>query len=221
MISKFDPLVRVLVADDHRMVREGIRTMLKEARSRRTFEVREAESSEEAVQKALSEDYQVVLMDFHLPGRGGAKATELILARRPDIAVLAISSYGERVYVDQMIAAGALGYILKNIEPDTLAEAIRTVMAGKYFYSNEIAVQLIDDKVRPGARDPLASLTSREREVFQEILQGKPNRVIAQKLHVDKRTVDKHRENLMAKLGVKNAMELAKFGIRLGLLKGL
>jgi two-component system, NarL family, nitrate/nitrite response regulator NarL len=215
--------IRILIADDHRMVREGIRTMLSETKSARKFEVDEAETLEEAVAKARAGGYDVILMDYHLPGEvhyGGAKATELIRLRDPDARVLAISSYDELAYVERMEAAGAKGYVLKNIEADTLVVAIKTVMAGRPFYSNEIALKKMEPRPARREESPLDRLSPREREVLEAILAGGTNRVIAASLGIDKRTVDKHREHLMAKLGVRNAIGLVQVGLRLGLIKG-
>jgi DNA-binding NarL/FixJ family response regulator len=195
--------------------------MLSEVRSYYRFEVEEAENSEETIAKVMSGDYDVVLMDYVLPGLGGHKTTEIILSRSPGVAVLGISYYDERSYVDRMVGAGAKGYILKNIEPDTLACAIKTVMGGKFFYSNEIALKLLETKpIRPIKVDALALLTPREKEVFRAIMGGMLDREIAEQLCIGKRTVDKHRQHLMAKLGARNAIELVQAGVRMGMVPG-
>ena len=160
----------------------------------------------------------VLLMDYNLPGRGGAKATELILKKHSGIRVLGLSNYENRSYVEQMVQAGARGYVLKNIEPDTLAVAIRTVFAGKAFYSNEIAMQWIALSRAQERPDPLERLTTREREVLRQILAGSRDKEIAAQLFISKRTVDKHRQNLMAKLGVRNAVELVQAAMRMGVM---
>jgi len=210
--------VRVLVADSYRVVRMGIRVMLGETRSYRRFEVEEAETTEEALAKAVTGNIRVVLMDYDLPGRGGPKATELILSRRPDVCVLGLSFSDERSRIEQMVSAGAKGCVLKNIEPDTLGVAIQTVMSGKLFYSNELALKLLEPRtVRPTLSE-LARLTAREQEIFRAILGGLRDREIAEQLGIGKRTVDKHREHLMGKLGARNAVELVRVGVRLGLM---
>jgi DNA-binding NarL/FixJ family response regulator len=217
MAPKEMPPVRILIADDHRMVREGLRAMLSLTSAKLRFEIQEAETTEEAIAKNAAQPYDVVLMDYHLPGRGGPKATEIILDRHPSVAVVCLSSYDERFHVDRMLAAGAKGYILKNIEPDTLVFAIKTVLAGRPFYSNEIALKLMDPRLIQPEIDPLARLTPREREVFRLILSGLRDREIAEKMGVGKRAIDKHRQHLMAKLSARNAVELVQAGVRMRL----
>jgi DNA-binding NarL/FixJ family response regulator len=127
---------------------------------------------EEAIRLNMEASFDVILMDYHLPGRGGPKATEIILQRRPAVRGLGLSSYNERSYVDRMMAAGARGYILKNVEPLMLVTAIKTVLAGKLFYSNEIALKLLEPPVTRRVEGSLAILSPREREVFRFVLAG-------------------------------------------------
>jgi len=177
----------------------------------------EVETTEQAIDKSTANRYNVILMDCHLPGRGGPKAMKLILKKRPEARILALSSNNERSSVKRMMDAGAWGYmyILKNIEPGTLVTAIRTVLSGKHFYSNEIAFKLLEPA---GSRPVLNRLTDRERQIFRLILQGMIDREIAGELGIAKQTVDKHRENLRKKLGARNALELVQAGIRMGIL---
>jgi len=210
--------IRLLVADDHRMIRAGVRAMLSLSSTGMSVDLDEAETTEEAMEMAKAVRYDVILMDYQLPGRGGAKATELIHKKYPEIRVLCLSNYDERTYVEKMIQAGAMGYVLKNIEPDTLISAIRSVMSGRPFYSNEIAIRSMDNRVLPQLAGPLDRLTSREKEIFRLIMAGLRDNEIAQRTFIAKRTVDKHRQNLMAKLGAHNAAELVHAGIRFGLM---
>jgi DNA-binding NarL/FixJ family response regulator len=210
--------IRVLVADDHRMVRAGIRAMLSLSSTGVLCVVDEAETTEEVMEKAEAGRYDVILMDYNFPGRGGAKATELVLKRHPSLCVLGLSAYEERSYVERMVQAGARGYLLKNVEPDTLVTAIRSVLAGKPFYSNEIALKWMDARMRPQGLGPFERLTAREREVFSLVMAGLRDWEIAGRMFVSKRTVDKHRQNLMAKLGARNAVELVQAGVRMGMM---
>jgi DNA-binding NarL/FixJ family response regulator len=201
------------------MVRAGIRAMLAASTATLRADIEEAETTEEAIARCSTGAFDIVLMDFHLPGRGGPKATEMILQKRPGVRILCLSSYDERSYVDSMMAAGASGYILKNVEPDTLVSAIKTVMAGKFFYSNEIALKLLEPRpVRTGPGES-ALLSAREKEVFKLILSGLKDREVAEKMGIAKRTVDKHRQNLMAKLNARNAVELVQAAVRMGWVK--
>jgi len=213
--SRLTP-VRILVADNHRVIRAGIRVLLAEKGPGRPFEVEEAATTEEAIDKVFSSKFDIVLIEYGLPGRGGPKATEIILKRRPDIRILGWSYTDERVPVEQMLNAGAKGYLLKNIELETLLSAIWTVLGGKRFFSNEIALQLMAHApVSPP--DRLDLLTDREKLVFRLILEGLPDREVAVRLSISKRTVDKHRQRLMAKLGVRNAVGLVQAGVKMGL----
>ena len=211
-------MYRVLLADDHPVVRAGIRTMLSAAGAWDHWDLDEAQSSEEAVGRATVEVYDLVLMDYRLPGRGGDVATRLILEERPETKVLALSNYEDRGYVLRMKEAGARGYLLKNAGTDTLLLAMRTVLSGRPYYSSEVAVSLMDMRLQgpPGA----ARLTEREQEVLGLILKGWKNREIADRWFIDKRTVDKHRQNLMAKIGVRSAVELVQWAWAAGLCTG-
>lgn len=219
MIREQPPPVRVLIADDHRMIRAGIRAMLSLTTTQVRCELDEAETTEQAMDKADRLPFDVILMDVHLPGRGGVKATELILRRHPAVRILGLSSYDELTYVEKMLNAGARGYLLKNVEPDTLVSAIRSVMEGKRFFSNEIGLKLMDPRLNPSSPSPLERLTAREKEILGQILAGFTDREIGARLSVSKRTVDKHRQHIMRKLAVRNAVELAEAGLRLRLVK--
>jgi DNA-binding NarL/FixJ family response regulator len=207
----------VLVADHHGIVRAGITAILSAARAGQRYELTEAATSEEALEKIRSGRYDVVLVRYELAGRGGIKTTELILQRAPDLPVLGLMETADREATERMVAAGARGCILTSIEPDTLEAAIRTVIAGRSFYSNEIALLLLEPGVGP-LESRMPRLTEREKEVFRGILKGLRNREIATQLGIGKRTVDKHRQRLNAKLGVRTAVALVEAGMRLGLL---
>jgi DNA-binding NarL/FixJ family response regulator len=219
MYAKFTTPVRILVADNHRLLRIGLEVMLQEMSSRQRFEVEQAETTEEAITKVVAGDFHVVVIDYHLPGRGGPKATELMVARRPDIHILGWSYYADRTHAEQMIQAGAKGYLLKNIEQETLLSAIRTVMGGKRFYCNEIAQRMLEPVTVHPVRDKINTLSQREKEVFRLVLEGLRSREIAGKLNISIRTVDKHKEHLVRKLGVKNAHGLVLAGLQLGLVR--
>ena len=217
MCARVTPPVRVLIADHHRIVRIGVRIMLSELSTWQRYEVEEAETTEEAIYKVLNGDIQVVLMDYHLPGRGAPKATQIILARKPAVFVIGLSNSDDPGFAEQMIAAGGKGLILKNIEEDTLLVAIRTVISGKFFYSNEVALRMLEPRTQPPL-SPLDRLTTREREVLIAILGGLKDREIGGRMGISKRTVDKHRQNMMSKIGARNAVELVQTALRLGLI---
>jgi DNA-binding NarL/FixJ family response regulator len=211
--------VRVLVADSHRMVREGVRVMLQEVGDGwDRYIVDMAGTGEEVMAKTTDGDYSVVLVDYWLPGRGGVKATELLLAKRPGCCILGLAYTDERGWAERMVAAGARGLVVKNIGAETLATAIRTVIEGKRFYSNEVALRLLEPVAVEGPGDKGAALSGREREVLRLILEGWRDREVAERLGIGKRTVDKHRQHLMAKLGVHSAVGLVRAAMGLGMM---
>jgi len=208
----------VLVADQHRIVRAGIKALLSELSSWQRFEVDEAETTEEAIARLASGNYPVVLMECSLPGRGGIKATETILARWPSTCVIALADTDDAVQAERILRAGAKGCILRNVGLDTLVGAIRTAMSGRCFLSNEIAQQLL--KRKAGSKeDQLERLTAREKQVFLSILAGLGDREIAAEMGIAKRTVDKHRQHINYKLGTRTPLELLQAGLRLGLVR--
>jgi len=210
--------IRVLIADDHRMIRAGVRALLSAPSLPVRCIVEESETTTQTMEKIDTADFDVILMDYQFPDDGGVQATEMILQHRPQACILCLSSYDERTYAEKMIRAGAMGYILKNVEPDTLLSAIRTVMNGKRFYSNEIALKWMDSSMSARTRTLLDRLTTREKEVFRQILTGLHDREIAERLFLSKRTIDKHRQNLMAKLGAHNAVELVQAAVTMGMM---
>lgn len=212
------PLLRILVADHHPIIRAGIKALLAETSSWQRFEVGEAESTEEAFALVASGEFSVVLMDYNLPGMGGIKAVQIVKSRWPAIAVIALTDSDDGERAERIVKAGAKGCILRNVGRDTLLAVIRTVMAGGVFYSNEIAQQLLGRSkvIKPVA---LERLTAREKEVFLAILNGLTDSEIAERLHISRRTIDKHRQHIHYKLGTRTPLQLVQAGLRLGLIR--
>jgi DNA-binding NarL/FixJ family response regulator len=176
------------------------------------FEIDEAENGEVAVQKILKKNFDIVLIDYQLPGMSGTETLQKIHLYKKDVKVLALSNYDELSYVKSMINEGANGYILKNIEPAQLVHAIQAVLTGSSYYSNEVALKLIDsarasDNFIPAIKN---RLTKRELEILKMIALEMTNDQIAKGLFISKRTVDTHRQNLLNKLHVKNTAGLIK-----------
>lgn len=204
--------IRLLIIDDHQMVRDGIRVMLESRVDLQHFELDEAENGELGIQKILKRNYDIVLIDYQLPGMSGTETLKKIRLYKKDMKVLALSNYDELSYVKSMINEGANGYILKNIEPSQLVHAIQSVLGGSSYYSNEVALKLIDsarttDNIIPANK---SRLTKRELEVLKMIALEMTNDEIAKGLFISKRTVDTHRQNLLNKLHVKNTAGLIK-----------
>jgi DNA-binding NarL/FixJ family response regulator len=203
-----EPMIEVLLVDDHSLVRRGFRRMLDDAPQIRV--VGEAEDGPRAVALALELRPHVVVMDFALPGMNGAAATSQILRGAPEIAVLILSMHAEASYVRTCLDAGARGYLLKNAMDLEMVSAIRQVAAGQ---------QVLDPRLGPigEAQSPAQRLSPRELEVLQWIVHGKSNKEIAALLGVSVNTVAVHRANIMQTLGIHNTADLVVHAIRQGL----
>ena len=202
--------IKILIVDDHQMIRDGVRTMLESQIDNYKFIITEASSGEEALVKVQKTDFDMILMDYQLPKMNGAETVYHILIYKPESRILALSNYDEYKYVKNIIDAGAKGYILKNIGPSELVTAIDTIMAGKFYYANDIAVKLINKTGDEERTIKNIRITKREIEVLKLIAGEMSNKEIAQQLNIEKRTVDAHRQNLLNKLSAKNTVSLVK-----------
>jgi DNA-binding NarL/FixJ family response regulator len=215
-------MCKVLIVDDHAMVREGIRYILESYSLKRFFEVDEASNGAESVEKTQTVQYDIILMDYQMPVMSGKEAISAIIANNPDAKILVISNYDEYDCVQSVIKAGARGYVLKNIEPQDLILAIDAVVAGKYYYSNDIAVKLIHFPAEEPSHEDESeceTLTKREIGIIHMIYMEKTNEEIAHDLLLSKSTVDSHRQRILRKLKVKNTVGLIKIAIERGLIK--
>jgi len=203
-----DTLITVLLVDDHLLVRRGFRRMLEDDPAIRV--VGEAGDGPEAVDLALARRPRVVVMDFALPSLNGALATRRIAAAAPEIAVLILSMHPEPAYVRNCFDAGARGYLLKNAMDLELVDAVKAVAAGR---------RVLDPRLAPPGDSPEAvpSLSARELEVLQLIVNGKSNKDIAAMLSLSANTVAVHRANIMQALDIHNTAELVVYAIRHGL----
>ena len=210
------PIIQLLLVDDHKMVRDGLRMMLGSLKKILQFEIDEAESGEEALKKINRKDYQLIIIDYRMPGISGAETITRIMRYKSNIKILALSNYDELPYIQGMLDAGAHGYVLKNIEPAQLLLAIKTILSGKIYYSNEVANKIIEGPQKEIITnvERVQKLTKREIEVLKLIAMEMTNEEIAQTLVLGKRTVDAHRQNLLNKLNVKNTVGLIKFAYK-------
>ncbi|NUQ38492.1 MAG: response regulator transcription factor [Caldilineales bacterium] len=208
--------IRLLLVDDHEIVRAGLR-MLFLAEPDIAI-VGEAGSGEEAVQAARTLQPDVVLMDVALPGISGIEATRRIKASFPQVAILALTMYEDEQYFFQMLDAGASGYVPKRAAADDLVSAIRVVHQGNVFLYPSLAKLLVSDYLHheEGETVEKGVLTRREQEVLTLIAEGLTNREIAETLVISPKTVDRHRENIMNKLGLHNRVDLVKYAIEKG-----
>lgn len=211
--------ITLILADDHTMVRSGLRMLLETQSDMRI--VGEAENGAEAVRKVMSLKPDVVLMDVQMPDMNGIEATREIKKIMPETAVLALTIYEDDQYFFEMLKAGASGYVPKRAAPDDLVNAIRTVARGDVFLFPTLATRLVQDFVnRQGTDTPPVSdeITTREQEVLTLIGAGMTNAAIGEQLGISVKTVDRHRENIMHKLNMHNRVELVKYAIRVGLI---
>jgi two-component system nitrate/nitrite response regulator NarL len=214
--------IRVLVVDDHAVVREGIRHVLS---AQQGFDViGEAANGVEAVTRAEELRPDVVLLDISMPGGTGLEATPVLLQRLPGVRVLILSVHDHEEYVLQSVRAGAHGYLRKDSSPAELREAVRTVHQGEAFFSAPVARQLSAalraDAERQQRTSRLDALTARERDVLVGVAGGSTNKEIAAHLGISPRTVESHRESLMKKLGIRTVAGLTRFAVEEGLITG-
>lgn len=212
--------VRLLIADDNDLFREGLVSLL--SRFDDVAVIAEAHAGEEAVQQSLAQRPDVILMDYMMPGIGGVEATRRIVAEAPDAAIsmLTVSETDENVFA--AVRAGARGYLLKSVDLDTLHDAILTLATGGTVVTPHLATRLLDEFVRltPAAREPSPAvnlLTEREREVLNLVAQGLGNREIAERLVIAENTVKVHLRNILDKLQLRNRQHAAAFAVQEGL----
>jgi len=209
--------IKILVADDHPVVRKGLQSCL--GRQDRLKIVGEASDGDEALKKTRELSPDVVLMDISMPGMNGLAVTEVLRKDHPDVKVLVLSVHNNRDYIFRIIQAGAHGFISKEAPPDELLRAIESVYAGEPFFSPEIAKAALNQLVSSGGKkDPFAQLTSREREVLVLIAEGQSNKEIANKLGIGVRTIETHRERIMRPLDIHSVAGLTHFAIANGMI---
>ncbi len=214
-------ILKILIIDDHQLIRDGIKTMLSSQDHKYVFHILEAECCEEGIMKVIAEDFDIVLIDYQMPDGVGSDALAKILSIKPKTKFLALSSYDEYACVLKMIEAGASGYILKNISPSELLLAIETVLAGKKYYAKEINEKiktLKRKKITGKTHKDKFGISNRQIQILKLISNGMTNEEIARKLKLAKRTIDTHRQNLLTKLGVHNTAALIKKAIELSIL---
>jgi len=211
--------LRVLIVDDHGIVRAGIRSLLDGQSDMEV--VGEAAGGEEAIEKANELKPDLVLMDIAMPGMNGIEATRRIKEELPDTSVLVLSMHDDEEFFFPVLRAGASGYILKEAEPQELLYAIRTVHLGHIFLSPAVATALLEGFVTAlpeNQEENYGSLTRREKEVLKLAAAGKTNREMAEVLFLSSRTVEKYRQAVMHKLGLARREDLTKYAIRRGLI---
>ncbi len=209
--------IRVLIADDHRILREGVRSLL--AGSPDIEVVGEAADGREAIELTAKLLPDVVLMDIAMPGLGGLEATLELRRDHPRTRILVLTQYEDREYVRRFLKAGVSGFVLKRAAGQALVDAIRAVHRGGLVLDPEVAREAFEEHGRPAAEDPWESLTDREKQVFKLIAEGRSSKEVAALLEISVKTAMTHREHLMGKLQIHNRADLVRLALKLGVVR--
>ncbi|MEU6674241.1 response regulator transcription factor [Streptomyces sp. NPDC046925] len=212
--------IRILLADDHALVRRGVRLILD--REPDLEVVAEAGDGAEAIDQVRAHEVDLAVMDVAMPRMTGLQATRELLALKPDVRVLMLTMHDNEQYFFQALKAGASGYVLKSVADRDLVAACRAAMRDEPFLYPGAVTALIRkhlDRVRQGEEPPEQVLTAREEEVLKLVAEGHSSKEIAEMLFISIKTVHRHRENLLHKLGMRDRLELTRYAIRVGLIE--
>lgn len=213
-------MTRILIADDHLVMRAGLRLLLERHEDFQV--VAEADDGRQAVDLASSCKPDVAVVDVAMPNLNGIEATRLMLAENPAIAVVVLSMHTDETYVMRALRSGAKAYLLKSSAETDLIQAVRAVRAGKSFFSPEVSRMLLEDYVRQmgqkGVEDSYDLLTAREREILQLIAEGNANKDVAAHLNLSLHTVETHRTKILQKLNLHSVPELILYAVRKGII---
>jgi DNA-binding NarL/FixJ family response regulator len=212
-------VTRILIADDHSIVRSGLKKVLD---SKADMEVvAEAEDGAEAVEKALKEDVHLVILDVSMPRKTGIQAAAELHKRKPELKVLMLSMHDSEQFLFEALKAGASGYVLKSGADTDIVDAVRAAMRGNSYLYPSAVTTLVRDYVERGGRgeEQFDVLTPRELEVLKLIAEAQTSKEIAQQLFISIKTVERHRQNILDKLGMRDRVELTRYAIRRGLIQ--
>ena len=209
-------MIRVLIADDHAVVAEGLKSLIEAQSDMQVVAI--AADGREAVRRVEELQPDVVLMDLSMPELNGADATRVILEQDPARKVIVLSMYADHEYVRRALKAGALGYVVKRSAAKDVVEAIRSVQNGQRYISPAVADAVIEEGGKAGKEDRLARLSTREREVLQLLAEGRTGSEIAQRLSLSPKTVETYRARLVEKLGIRDVAGLVRFAIQKGII---
>ena len=213
--------LRILVADDHTLFRQGLRRVLEEQPGWQV--VAEASDGAEAVRRTSECEPNIAILDIAMPRLNGVDAARQIARRLPAVRILIVSMYSDELYVTQALQAGAHGFILKDSADADLIRAVKDLARGKSFFSPEVTKVVLDDYVRHlaarGITDRFEALSEREREVFQLIAEGRSNKDIATLLNLSPGTIETHRAHIMEKLDVHSVAEIVLYAVRKGVVR--
>ena len=219
-MNKRKKKIRLLLVDDHPVVRRGMRSCLEGIRHVEVVD--EAVDGREAMEKVRALSPDIVLMDIDMPNMNGLEATKLLREEFPDTRVLILSIHTNKEYVLQIIRSGAQGYVLKDASPADLVRAIESVDSGEPFFSPDISQIVLNQYLEEAGADAAGDavkLTTRERQVLAMIAGGQSNKEMANELNVGVRTIETHRERVMNKLNIHSVAGLTKYAITNGIVK--
>ena len=207
--------LKLYIVDDHKLFREGLKLLL----STQDFvqHIYEASNGREFVENLALADCDVVLMDIEMPEMNGIEATEAALRLKPGLKIIVLSMYGDEQYYYKMVDAGVKGFVLKNSGIEKVVAAIRKVADGENYFSEELLMNILSNMREGGKSEPEVpdnEISEREMEILYHVCLGLSNQEIADKLFISKRTVDKHRANLLSKTGCKNTAALVMYAIK-------
>lgn len=211
-------LIKILLVDDHPMIRHGIKALLNDVEN---LEVTgEASNGKEAIEQYKSGDFDLIIMDIKMPVMDGTEATKELVKVNPNVKILGLSMYDEHRFITKMLQSGAMGYILKNTGKEELIKAVEKLIAGENYFSSEVSNIMMSrflsnksEKAKDTFANMNVTLTKRETEIIRMISNEMTNSEIAQELNISPRTVDAHRRNLLQKLDVKNTAGLVRYAI--------
>jgi DNA-binding NarL/FixJ family response regulator len=210
--------IRILLADDHQLIRDGLRALI--AAEQDMIVVAEAENGRDAVDLVKQHTPDIVVMDINMPDLNGIDATKIILKENPEVKVIALSVHSTSRFVKEMLKAGVSGYLVKHCAYEELATAIRIVMKDKPYLSSQIIGTVMDDyatNFQSKKKSVFSVLSSREREILQLVAEGLTSEDIADRLFISKKTVSSHRRQIMKKLNLNSVAELTRYAISEGL----
>lgn len=214
-------MIKVLLVDDHKMIRDGVRSMLSQMKNIKV--VGECSNGNEAIAylKENNDDVDIIIMDINMPILNGIEATQQLVANDVKAKIIAMTMRGEDKYISKMLAAGAVGYILKDSGKDELFKAIIDVHGGEKYFSNEVRISLVSSYLNKKSTNGLYpdEFSAREIEVLICISEGLTNKLTGEKLFISSRTVETHRRNMLQKACVNNTIELIKYGIKNGIIE--
>jgi DNA-binding NarL/FixJ family response regulator len=211
--------IRILIADDHKITRQGLRSLLEKEDDMEV--VAEAEDGRSAVKLVSEVQPDVVIMDVSMPDLNGIVACRQVVGESDNVKVIGLSMHSDRLFIAEMLKSGASGYLLKDCAFEELARAIRAVYNGNSYLSPGISGVVIDDYIHRLSKEKVTNkgdvLTERETEILQLLAEGKSTKQIALKLHISVKTVETHRRQIMNKLDIHTVAELTKYAIKKGL----